>query len=91
MYLYMTSHKGSKTRVVRKVRGQSYLRQNYCVLCRKANVLLNDYQLKIKLQKSYEFEVVFKRTIVIDKAQKSSQLNHIRTKSILAKRKYYAH
>lgn len=39
------------TRVVIKVRGQSDLRQTYCVLCRMAYVLLNDCQLKISIQR----------------------------------------
>lgn len=36
------------TRIVRKVRRQSELRQNYCVhvLCRMAYILLNNCQMK---------------------------------------------
>lgn len=39
------------SRVVKKGRGQSNLRKNYCELCRNTYVLLNEYQLKISMQK----------------------------------------
>lgn len=51
----VTSDKTGYMRVVRKVRGQSYLRKNYCVLCRVTFVLLNDNQLKISMQKNIWF------------------------------------
>lgn len=52
---------GTKNTIVRKVREQSELRKNYCVLRRIAYILLNDCQLKISMQKSYELEIFKKR------------------------------
>lgn len=49
------------TRVVGKVRGQSDLRQNYCVLCRMTYVLSNDYQLKISMQKNHMILKLFSK------------------------------
>lgn len=49
--IFVTSDKTGYTRVVRKIRGQSDLRQNQCALCKMTYDLLNDNQLKISKHK----------------------------------------